>query len=247
MAGSWHSERGRDARALVSATPLFQIEPRILEAIVDEFNLTADEVLTTTRAVRKRLDLNRPVERSLIEECLAIAQQAPSSSNRQHWHFVVVTDPVKRTALGELYGTSWRQYNAARSAPPAFSPERLATQNRVLSSARYLSDNMGKVPVLVIPCVRGRTEGAPIHTQAATWGTILPAAWSFMLAARARGLGTAWTTLHLVYEKEAAALLGIPYDEVMQAAMIPLAHTIGSDFKPGPREPLESIVHWEKW
>jgi nitroreductase len=211
-------------------------------------NLTSDDVLTTTRAVRKRLDLNRPVERELIGECLTIAQQAPSSSNRQHWHFVVVTDPAKRAALGELYGRSWHQYNAARAAPPpSFSSERLATQNRILTSSMFLADNMGKVPVLVIPCVRGRTEDAPIHAQAATWGTILPAAWSFMLAARARGLGTAWTTLHLVYEKETAAILGIPYDEVMQAAMIPLAHTVGSGFKPGPREPLDTIVHWDRW
>jgi nitroreductase len=219
-----------------------------MEDVLTLLNLTSDELLSTTRAVRKRLDLTRPVERSLVEECLALAVQAPSASNRQNWDFVVVTDPEKRAALGELYGTSWRQYNAARPAPSTtVSAERAATQNRVLSSAMYLSDNMGKVPVLVIPCVRGRTENQPIHAQAATWGTILPAAWSFMLAARARGLGTAWTTLHLVYEKEAAALLGIPYGEVMQAALIPLAYTIGSDFKPGPREPLETIVHWEQW
>jgi nitroreductase len=211
-------------------------------------NLSTDELLTTTRAVRKRLDLTRPVERSVIEECLAMAQQAPSASNRQHWDFVVVTDPEKRAAVGELYGKSWRQYDASRPAPPTpLSAERRATQERIRSSAMYLSDNMGKVPVLVIPCVGGRVEGQPLAAQAAAWGTILPAAWSFMLAARARGLGTAWTTLHLVYEREAAAILGIPYDDVTQAALIPLAYTIGSDFKPGPREPLESIVHWDHW
>jgi nitroreductase len=219
-----------------------------LENAVTLLNLTTDELLTTTRAVRKRLDLARPVERSVIEECLAIAQQAPSASNRQHWGFVVVTDPAKRAAIGELYGNSWRQYNASRPAPAApLSNERAAIRKRVLSSAMYLSDNMGKVPVLVIPCVLGRAEGQPIETQAATWGTILPAAWSFMLAARARGLGTVWTTLHLVHEKEIAEILGIPYDDVMQAALIPVAYTVGSDFKPGPREPVESIVHWDQW
>jgi nitroreductase len=215
---------------------------------VTTLNLTTDELLTTTRAVRKRLDLTRPVERAVLEECLAIAQQAPSASNRQHWGFVVVTDPAKRAAIGELYGKSWRQYNAARSAPATPpSPERTATQQRVLSSARYLSDNMGKVPVLVIPCVLGRVQGQPFASQAAMWGTILPAAWSFMLAARSRGLGTVWTTLHLVYEKETAEILGIPYEEVMQAALIPVAYTVGSEFKPGPREPLQSIVHWDQW
>jgi nitroreductase len=187
------------------------------------------------------LDLKRPVERAAIEECIAIAQQAPSGSNRQHWDFVIVTDPAKRAAIGALYRTSWYAYNAGRSG--SVSPAR----QRLVSSAMYLADHMGEVPVLVIPCIRGRTDGKPAHEQAGQWGSILPATWSFMLAARARGLGTAWTTLHLVYEKEAADVLGIPYDEVMQAALIPVAYTLGDEFNPGTREPLDTMVHWEQW
>lgn len=207
--------------------------------------LTADEMLATTRAVRKRLDLQRPVERELLEECLRLAQQAPTGSNRQGWGFIVVTDPQKRLALAELYRKSWEPYSRSRVAEAAQVEQ--ATQDRVRDSASYLAEHMHEVPVHVIPVIRGRTDAAPIVAQAGVWGSILPAAWSFMLAARARGLGTAWTTLHLRYEEEAAAVLGIPFAEVMQTALIPVAHTIGTDFKPAPRAPLETIVHWEQW
>jgi nitroreductase len=212
-----------------------------------QLSLTPDELLTTTRSVRKRLDLTRPVEREVIEECLRIAQQAPSASNRQHWHFVVVTDREKRKALGDLYRRGFELYRTARAAMTYPSAERNATQTRVRSSSDYLAEHFHEVPVHVIPCIDGRTDGLPSNRQSGTWGTILPAAWSFMLAARARGLGTVWTTIHLNFEREAAEVLGIPYDEVMQAALIPTAYTIGTDFKLARRDPLESMVHWDTW
>ena len=209
--------------------------------------LSADEVLTTTRSVRKRLDLNRPVERSVIEECLRIAQQAPSASNRQHWHFVVVTDAAKRRALGDLYLKARLEGQAGRATRTFRNEEQAEVYQRVSVSADYLGERMGDVPVLVVPCIEGRIEQQSFSGQAALWGTILPAAWSFMLAARARGLGTVWTTIHLAYEREAAEILGIPYDEVTQAALIPLAYTVGTDFKLARRDPLESMVHWDGW
>ena len=146
--------------------------------------MTTDEVLTTTRAVRKRLDLTRPVERSVLEECLAIAQQAPSGRNRQGWGFVVVTDPAKRLALAELYRRGWEQYRAGTQSRAQTPPE--SPLERVLDSADYLAEHLHEVPVHLIPCIRGRTENQPIVTQAGVWGSILPAVWSFMLAARAR-------------------------------------------------------------
>jgi nitroreductase len=209
--------------------------------------LTPDELLSTTRAVRKRLDLTRPVPRALLEECLVLAQQAPSGSNSQQWHFLLVTDSAKRTALAEIYRVGWREY-AVESKPPAGAdPSRLAAWHRVRASGQYLADHMHEVPVLVLPCIHGRTDGQPAESQAGTWGSIIPAAWSFMLAARARGLGTAWTTLHLQGEKAAAEVLGIPFADVMQVALIPVAYTIGTAFKPGPRTSLETIVHWDRW
>jgi nitroreductase len=209
--------------------------------------LSADQVLTTTRSVRKRLDLNRPVERSVIEECMRIAQQAPSASNRQHWHFVVVTDAARRKAIGDLYLKARQASQANRSARTFRNEEQAVVYERVTTSADYLGEHMGEVPVLVIPCIEGRIEQLPFSGQAALWGTIIPAAWSFMLAARARGLGTVWTTIHLAYEREAAEILGIPYEQVTQAALIPLAYTIGTDFKLAPRDPLDTMLHWDGW
>lgn len=207
--------------------------------------LSVDEVLRTTRAVRKRLDLQRPVERAVLEECLALAQQAPSASNQQGWGFIVVTDPEKRTALADIYRKAWEPYSRARSRVPEHVAA--STQERVRDSASYLAEHLHEVPVLVVPCIKGRTDGAAVAGQAGTWGSILPAAWSFMLAARARGLGTAWTTLHLRHEEEAAGVLGIPYAEIMQTALIPVAYTLGPEFKPAPRAPLDTFVHWEMW
>jgi nitroreductase len=212
--------------------------------------LSPDELLSTTRSVRRRLDLTRQVDATLIEQYLDLAQQAPSGGNQQGWSFVIVTDPDKRRVLGALYKQGWDAYLEAiqarvASEVPAVPPNRDIL--RAYRSAQYLADHMGEVPVLVIPCIAGRTDGASAEVQASQWGSILPAVWSFMLAARARGLGTCWTTLHLPHEREAAELLGIPYEDVMQAAMIPVAHTIGEEFRPGPRKALDTIVHWDQW
>lgn len=215
--------------------------------------MAPDELLSTTRTVRRRLDLERPVERGLIEECLALAQQAPSGGNRQGWGFVVVTDPDRRAALGAVYRKGWEVYAregvSPRRAPssPLRDEAGRARQRRIGASAAHLAESMGRVPAILVPCIRGRTDDEPSVVQASVLGSILPAVWSFMLAARARGLGTAWTTVHLFHEREAAEVLGIPYDEVMQVAMIPIAHTIGDRFSPGAREPLERFVHWEAW
>lgn len=214
-----------------------------------KLQLSADEVLTSTRAVRKRLDLDRPVEPEIIRECLEIALQAPSGSNRQGWHWVVVSDQTTRTALAELYRRAWSRYAEGWRAAEVFGddPERLRAQERVASSATYLAENLHRVPVLVIPCLRGRLDDQPSARQASRWGSLFPAAWSFMLAARERGLGTSWTSLHLQYEREAADLLGIPYDEIAQGLLIPVAYTKGTHFQPAPRKALDDVVHWEHW
>jgi nitroreductase len=205
--------------------------------------LTPDELLSTTRAVRRRLDLTRPVEREVLEACLRLAQQAPTASFAQNWHFVVVTDAGRRAALGELWRSVADGYLRRRAAAAAADP----VLARLGDAVRHLAEHIHEVPVHVIPCVEGRTDGKPAAAQAARWASIVPAAWSFMLAARARGLGSVWTTFHLRHEREAAELLGIPYDRVMQAALIPVAYTVGTDFKPGPRRPLDTMVHWDRW
>ncbi|MGI8553299.1 MAG: nitroreductase family protein, partial [Dehalococcoidia bacterium] len=196
------------------------------------------------------LDFSRPVPREVIEQCLAIAQQAPTGGNVQNWSFVVVTDPAKRNAIAELYRKVWQNYLTAPGSAANLrfdDPARNAVQVRVTASAQYLADHLHEVLVHVIPCLLGRADNAPPPAQAGRYASIFPAAWSFMLAARARGLGTAWTSLHLFYEEQAAAILDIPYAEVQQTALIPVAYTKGTDFKPAPRDPLSKIVHWDRW
>ena len=214
-------------------------------------DLSIDALLTTTRSVRKRLDLLRPVEPEVIRECLELALQAPTASNSQSWHFVVVTDPPQRQALATLYRKGAARYVEQMALVfqqrMASSEQEATALARVIDSGRYLIEHLHEVPVHVIPCIQGRTDHLPIIAQAAQWGSIMPAAWSFMLAARSRGLGTSLTSFHLYFEREAAEVLGIPYEQVMQAALIPVAYMLGTDLKPAARKPLESVLHWEHW
>ncbi len=217
-----------------------------------KLDLSVDEVLSTTRAVRKRMDFDRPVEPEVIKECLELALQAPSGSNSQGWQWMVVTDPDKRMALAELYRQAWNIYIdlpfAIGNIYTGDDPDVKASYDRSASSAQYLADNMEKAPAMLIPVMPGRTpENPDWATASATIGSIVQASWSFMLAARERGLGTSWTTLHSMFEEQAAEILGIPYAEMVQVALIPIAYTKGTDFKPGNRNPLESSLHWDSW
>ena len=210
-------------------------------------DLTPDELLTTTRTVRKRLDLDRPVPLELIKECIEIGLQAPSGSNRQTWHWLVITDQEKRAAIGAYSRQSVAAYLESSGAAGrlyADDPHRAPVQQRVGSSVAYLGERMGEVPVLVIPCLQVRSLGA--GNQAGIWGSILPAAWNYCLAARARGLGTAWTTLHMTYGQEISELLGLPQD-IRQSVLLPTAYYTGDTFKPAPRQPLDDILHVDGW
>jgi len=208
-------------------------------------------VLTTTRAVRKRLELGRAVDPEAIRECLDIALQAPTGSNRQVWHFVVVTDPAMIATLGDLYRRAMviakQQVSVLGRIEPTDQSYYDAQTARVLDSSGYLAEIIDRVPGILIPCVEGNfaeLEGAPLFSLA---GSVIQAAWSFMLAARNRGIGTVWTTVHLALEQEVAELLGIPYPTVSQVALIPFGYTIGTDFKQATREPLERVLHWDTW
>ena len=209
--------------------------------------MTPDELLTTTRAVRKRLDLARPVPREVVAECVEIAQQAPTGSNRQSFSFVVVDNPDTRAALADLYGRAYDAYAAAGSNTYPEGDPRHARYDAVRSSATYLREHLHEVPVHVIPCNKSRLEVLKGSSPASYFASVIPATWSFMLAARARGLGTCWTSLHLAFEREAADILGIPYEKVTQIALIPLAYTIGTDFKPASRLPVNDVLHWNQW
>ena len=210
-------------------------------------NLSADDVLTTTRSVRKRLDFDKAVPREVLMECLDIALQAPTGSNAQGWQWMFVEDAAKKKALADIY--------RANATPYLNLPNRVRGDIRdqqmdaVMSSAMYLNEHLEKAPVMLIPLLEGRVEGAEAGVQASYWGSILPAVWSYMLALRERGLGTAWTTLHLIGdgEKQAAELLGIPYERYTQAGLFPIAYTKGTDFKLAKRLPAEQLTHWDSW
>ena len=215
-------------------------------------DLTPDQLLSTTRAVRRRLDLTRPVPDDVIRECVAAALQAPAASNSPTVGFVVVRDEATRKALGEIY----RQcYDVYRTMDGVYirtidkgSAEANAQQARSADSADHLGQHMGDVPVLVVPYTEGlRVDGAPAMMAASVLANVLPAMWSFMLAARARGLGTAWTTVHLMQEQAVAELLGMPFATTQQVCLSPLAYTIGTDFHPAARPEAESVIHWDRW
>ena len=195
-----------------------------------------DHLLLTTRAVRKRLDLDRPVPPEIVEECLRIAIQAPTGSNRQGWHWVVVTDADKRAALAEMYRAGFGPYmDRARSGSEGLT--------RVGESALWLAERLEQVPVHVIPCIEDYTKGS---AHAGVWASIYPAVWSFQLALRSRGLGSVLTTLHLPRARDAAELLGIP-DGMLQAGLVPVAYYTGDDFKPAQRHPVEDVTSWNQW
>ena len=205
-------------------------------------DLTPDELLSTTRAVKRRLDLTRPVPAELLEECVQLALQAPSSTNQQTWHFVIVTDADVRAAVAEHYRAAWSTY-AGGASPHDPRPD----ESSLGAASRHLAAHLHEVPAHVFPCIEGRPEGLAAPDLAALYGSIVQAAWSFQLAARARGLGSSFTTYHLDHEREVAELLGIPYDEVTQVALIPVAYSIGTDFRPATRRPLETVLHWNRW
>lgn len=202
-----------------------------------------DALLTTTRAVRKRLDLERPVDRQTILDCLDIAQQAPTGGNRQTWHWVVVTDEATRQAIAEVYDDTSRDYLAAPGSSQ--TPDAEQTR-RVRESARYLPEVLHRVPVHVIPCAKGDPRELPLAGQASWYGSIIPAVWSFQLALRSRGLGSVYTTLHLSQAERTAEILGIP-DDYTQVALLPVAWTVGTDFKRVARPPIEQIVSFDRW
>ncbi len=202
-----------------------------------------DRLLSTTRAVRRRLDLDRPVERDVLLDCIRLSQQAPTASNTQQWRWMVVLDAAKRKAIGEIYGRGKQFIDQAK----AQVPEEDAQTHRVYDSAGWLLDHMGEVPALVIPCLQGRLpEGAPNGMAAATYGSIFPAMWSFQLALRSRGLGSTLTTISLFFEADVAKVLDIP-DDVMQVALLPVAYTKGTDFKVAVRPPPEEITSFDTW
>jgi nitroreductase len=211
-------------------------------------NLSVDELLTTTRSVRKRLDLEKPVPREVLLTCLELAIQAPTGSNAQGWQWVFVEDPAKKKALADIYRAGWTWYQAHPKPDYGEGDVRGERMDSVVDSAGFLAAHLEEVPVLMIPCLEGR-PGDFGDMSSSFWASLFPAVWSFCLALRSRGLGSCWTTLHLLNEGErrAAEILDIPFDKYTQGGLFPIAYTKGADFRPAKRLPIEQIVHWDSW
>jgi nitroreductase len=211
--------------------------------------LSADELLTTTRSVRKRLDFDRPVEREIVEECLEIALQAPTGGNRQGWHWVFVEDPQTKQAIADIYAANFEVYASSPFPQWDEGDTRRDRQVAVKDSATYLAENFQHAPLLLVPCIEGRIDNVAAMWSASAWGSLFPAVWSFMLALRERGMGSSWTTIHMMNdgERQVAELLGIPDDKVTQGGLFPIAYTKGTDFKPAKRQPIADVMHWDGW
>ncbi|RDI54345.1 nitroreductase family protein [Nocardia mexicana] len=197
------------------------------------------DLLTTTRSFRRRLDLSRPVHREEVQDCLDIAVCAPSGSNRQPWRFLVVQDPQRRRGIAQYYRKGFEQNMSGRTP----RPDQLAD----LASARHLAEHLHEVPVLVLVCAMGRPPGTDERMLASFYGSVYPAVWNLQLALHARGLGSCLTTAHLAYEREVAGLLGLPFDQVTQVALLPVARLRpGRDTAP-PRRPAAEVTMWDRW
>jgi nitroreductase len=228
--------------------------------VADQLNLSSDELLSTTRTVRLRLDLERLVDREVVDECLRLALQGPSAENGQPWSWVLVDDLDIKQAMGEIYRQSIKdfvvEFRAAVAAGDVDPRARMGIDppdqddpgtGRITRSFDWLRRNMEHAPVLAVPMIRARLEGMSLFETASLWGSVIPAAWSFMLALRSRGLGSAWTTAHLRREPQMAELLGIPGDRMTQVGLFPVAYTVGTDFRPGVRRELEGVRTWNRW
>ncbi|BBA86955.1 MULTISPECIES: nitroreductase family protein [Mycobacterium] len=211
-------------------------------------NLSVDEVLTTTRSVRKRLDFDKPVSREVLMECLDLALQAPTGSNSQGWQWVFVENADKKKAIADVYLARARSYLSMPAPEYAEGDTRGERMGKVRDSATYLAEHMHEAPVLMIPCIQGREDKSPLG-GVSFWASLFPAVWSFCLALRSRELGSCWTTLHLLAdgERQVADVLGIPYDDYSQGGLFPIAYTKGTDFRPAKRLPADRLTHWNSW
>jgi nitroreductase len=208
-----------------------------------KLNLSVDEVLTTTRTVRKRLDLSRPVPRAIIEECLELALQAPNGSNLNVWRWIIVDDRATIAAIAGLYKAGLEVYAKDHYRANSGVPD----EAKLMDSAMTLLRVMDRVPSMLVPLMPGRVEGKNASDQAVMWGSIVQAVWSFCLALRERGLGSAWTTVTLEREKEMAELLGIPFEQYTQVGLFPIAYTLGTDFKKAWRKPVSEVLSYNKF
>ena len=202
-----------------------------------------ERLLTTTKQVRKRLDLSRPIPVDELLEIIDVASHAPMGGNLERNRWIIVTDPDLKAQIAERFADVGRPYLAANSE---LRPD--DRSQKVIESAEFLVDHLAEVPALVIamrldrPPLDESTQGG----AAAYYGSVLPGVWSFQLAARARGIGSAWTTFHLEHEAEIADLLGIP-PTVTQVCLLAVGYYTGETCTPAPRRSARDVTVVNRW
>lgn len=211
-----------------------------------KLGLTVDEVLSTTRAVRRRLDVTRPVPRAVLEECLELALQAPNGANRNEWRWIIVDDPAMVGKLAEQYRAAMGVYRDSRVGQSAIT-EDVPGGDSIVASAHALAEKLHRMPAILVPLMPGRPDGKSLPEQAPMWGSIVQAVWSFFLALRERGLGSVWATVASRRERQIAELLAIPYEDYTQIGMFPIAYTIGTEFKRARRKPVAEVLSYNRF
>jgi nitroreductase len=194
---------------------------------------SVDEVLRTTRSVRRRIDFERLVPPELLEECIGIATQAPTGIGGENWRFLVLTDAAPKAAIAELYRRALERFESAGGVTAKPAQQALAMR-------------LHEIPALILVCAESRPPGESLPMQVGFYGSVLPAAWSLMLALRARELGSTWTSLHLLYADETARRLGIP-DGVTQTVLLPVGYTKDAVLSPATRKPPAEVTYWNTW
>lgn len=194
----------------------------------------------------QRLDVTRPVSRAVLEECLEFALQAPNGANRNEWRWIIVDDRAMVAKVAAEYRAAMDFYQQGQVGKPALT-DGVPEGDKITASAFALADKLHQMPAILIPLMPGRPEGRTVVEQSPMWGSILQAVWSFLLALRERGLGSAWTTVSSRREPEIAQILGIPHDRYTQVGMFPIAYTIGTDFKKGYRKPISEVLTYNSF
>jgi len=202
-----------------------------------------DHVLSTTRSVRRRLDFGRAVPAAVLEQCIAVATQAPTGLFRESWRFVVVRDPARKADLAALYRSAFDELVEMRVAAARETGQDVPEPR---PTYRMLADRLQDFPALILVCSEGRPEPAEAGVQLAFYGSVLPAAWSLMLALRARGIGSTWTTLLARRERAVAAALGMP-DDATLTVMLPVGYLKGAVLRPAPRRAPHEVTYWDAW
>lgn len=191
-----------------------------------------DHYLSTARSVRRKIDFERPISRKDLEACVNVAVQAPTGIPGETWRFLIVDDGETKQRVAAVYRDVITELMTERGLP-------------MKQTQQALMDRLPEMPCMVFVCSLG--QPMPTHAgQVAFFGSVLPAAWSLMLAMRVRGIGATWTSVLSARCEQIAEILNIP-DDVTQTVMLPCGYTKDATLKPADRLSAADVTYWNSW